>query len=150
MGVYKKLFLYVFLMTAWVCLQPVWCRGANSVATVSRSVKIFSENEAALNEAVLKSDKDSLNTLITDDFEERNGSAPGRAIPRADWIAGIAKAEIGEISQMAVHDYGQIAVVSFMLSPAAKPSASRHLVVDVWRKSEEAWVLATRFISAAK
>ena len=50
------------------------------------------------------------------------------------------------IGQMAVHDYGNIQIVSFVMKRAAGAGRKRGIaVVDVWMRSGENSVLKTRY-----
>ena len=83
----------------------------------------------------------------------RTGSMPGTPIPRADWIRqSTGKRGDAPIDQMAVHDFGSVAVVSFRQADAATPAAGARrdlFVVDCWKRVGDGWKLATRYLSDA-
>jgi hypothetical protein len=116
------------------------------VPTVSRLVKLFGEREARLAERVAARDATGAGNMLTDDFELRASNLPGRPIPRADWLAqSMQSTGVGSrITQMAVHDLGDTAVVSFLQGPDTTASL---FVVDVWRRAGDDWKLKARYAS---
>jgi hypothetical protein len=110
------------------------------VMTVTRSVKTFSELENQLDDARHGHDGAALNKLLAANFEQRSGAAPSAPIPRAEWLA--LPPATAQISQMAVHEYGDVAVVSFA-------DAEQHaFIVDVWTKTGGSYALSVRYTSA--
>ena len=131
--------------------QPVQPPGR--IPTVTRLVKIFYELETGLAANLAAHDAKAIDRTLDPDFELRTGAMPGTPVPRADWIrqAQSNRSE-GSIDQMAVHDFGSVAIVSFRQVPAAAPSASatqRLFVVDCWKREGDGWKLATRYLSIA-
>jgi ketosteroid isomerase-like protein len=125
--------------------------GQARVPTVTRLVKIFSELEGDLATRLENGDAATVAALLTEDFEMRAGPAPGSPTPRADWIReSMAKpVRSARFEQMAVHDLGEFAVVSFVQLPGesgARDPAARFFVVDVWKRAGDAWRLAIRYI----
>jgi hypothetical protein len=112
------------------------------VMTLTRTVKIFSELENQLDDARRSHDETTLGKLLAANFEQRSGAAPAQPTPRADWLAQ-APAAHREMSQMAVHEYGNVAVVSFV------DAAQHAFVVDVWNKADDHYALAVRYVSTA-
>jgi hypothetical protein len=114
------------------------------VPTVSRLVMQFTEREMQLSERLAARDAAGAGNLLTDDFELRASNQPGRPIPRADWLAQSMRptGPGSRISQMAVHDLGETAVVSFMQGAETLPGL---FVVDVWRRGGSDWKLAVRY-----
>ena len=117
------------------------------VPTVSRLVLQFTEREEALAARLRTRDAESAGRLLTDDFELRASPQPGRPVPRAEWLRQslVSPLPQGAPTQMAVHDFGDSAVVSF-LQPGDGASASL-FVVDVWRRETETWKLAVRYLA---
>lgn len=119
------------------------------IPTVTRLVHIFLELEGELNEAVEKRDIQAISKLLTDDFEMRVGNMPGSPVPRAAWIRQSFKAPEASslLEHMAVHDFGEIAIVSYSWSiTAAKSETTREIfVVDTWRQDAGRWRLAVRY-----
>lgn len=124
-----------------------------NVPTVTRLVKVFSELERGLVEKIHAKDASALDALLDPAFEMRIGSAPGAPVPRAAWIRDARKsAAAPRIEQMAVHDFGEVAVVSFREVFAASGSKGRghdRFVVDCWRRDGDAWKLVVRYLSDA-
>jgi hypothetical protein len=115
------------------------------VPTVTRLVKLFLDKEALLGAAVHSADAIALGALLTDDFELRTGARAASPIPRADWMRELLRTRDpgGDISRMAVHDFGAIAIASFTQDAAGGPV----FVVDVWRGQGGDWKLAVRYAS---
>jgi len=118
--------------------------GPHRVPTVTRLVMIFTNLEYELMTAVRKGDSTAINKMVVDDFELRSGAMPGVPTPRAEWLQHSQGHTAGSIEQMAVHDYGTAAVVSFLWKSAPKHEIS---VVDVWKKSGNSWKLSVRYAS---
>ncbi len=123
------------------------------IPSVTRLVRVFSQLESRLSEAVRKRDKQTVSDFLTRDFEMRVGTIPGNPIPRADWLRQ-SFAEPGlqsSIEQMAVHDYNKVAVVSFMwtVTSDTQPTKKRQIfIVDTWRQESSDWKLAVRYAAA--
>ncbi len=120
--------------------------------TVTRLVQIFSALELDLDEQVQKGNAEAAGKLLEADFEMRVGAMPGNPIPRAQWLNQFTKraASSFTIQQMAVHDYDAIAVVSFLLKQDKALNSSGDIyIVDIWKKSNNAWLLAVRYASPA-
>ena len=117
------------------------------VPTVTRLVKLFLEKEASLGAAVRNGDATALGELLSDGFELRTGARAASPIPRADWMRELLRTRDpgGEISRMAVHDFGTIAIASFTQDAAG----GLVFVVDVWRAQGTDWRLAVRYASPA-
>jgi len=114
------------------------------VPTVSRLVMQFTEREMQLDQRIRSRDSAGAGNLLTDDFELRASNLPGRPVPRADWLAQSLQSPGPEsrITQMAVHDLGETAVVSFM---QGSDTGGSLFVVDVWRRAGSDWKLAVRY-----
>ena len=113
------------------------------IMTVTRQVAEFSQREGALADAMRKADRAATDRLLAPDFELRDSSTASQPMPRAQWIA--AKHIDDASEQMAVHDYGTVATVSYLVR-ASRPSRAM-FVVDVWQKQGEDWKLAVRYQS---
>jgi hypothetical protein len=112
--------------------------------TMTRLVKVFLDLETQLAQAEQAGDIVALERLTTEDFELRVARRPGTPVARAEWLAALARQRAGEASleQMAVHDHGSIADVSFLVRPAA---GAPRLVVDSWTRVGDGWRLAVRY-----
>jgi len=118
------------------------------IPAVTRLVQIYSDYERRLADAINRRDTGEIDRLVAKDFELRSAGNIGVPTPRADWIAQSLKEPAGSVSigQMAVHDHGDIRVVSFVMKRAT--AARRELgiaVVDVWMQSGENSILKTRY-----
>ncbi len=114
----------------------------SNVPVITRLVQSFLAQEESLIEALRARDRARLDNLLAADFEQRDGTQPGTPVPRAEWLdASLQEATQYEVqvSQMAVHDLGADAVVSFVWQNSA--------IVDVWRRRGENWELAIRYAS---
>ena len=131
------------LLTACCTLAgPSFAQGR--VMTVTRQVAQFSQAEHALADALRNADVAATDHLLAADFELRDGASPNQPTPRAQWIA--AAHPDAAVEQMAVHDYGDVVVVSFV-NRTDKPASARY-VVDVWRRQGSDWQLAVRYQTA--
>ena len=123
------------------------------IPTVTRLVKIFYELETGLASNLAAHDARAIDQTLEADFEMRAGSLPGTPVPRADWIGQeMANRTETSIDQMAVHDFGSVAIVSFRQVPAPTPAsgaAQGLFIVDCWKRDGDGWKLATRYLSNA-
>jgi hypothetical protein len=115
--------------------------------TVTRLVGLFTDLESKLDVALATGDKDTIGRFVAEDFEMRAGNQPGEPIPRAQWLTAMrSEAKPGaRVDQMAVHDYGGTAVVSFVLSQGKGRGLVNVFVVDVWVSRQGNWMLTTRY-----
>ena len=131
--------------------QPAPASGR--IPTVTRLVKLFTGLEMDLVAKTHAKDLSALDALLDPSFELRAGNAPGTPVPRDAWIRDVRAAPRSppRIDQMAVHDFGDVAIVSFRETAAAgaTPGGSARLVVDCWKRDGAAWKLAVRYVSDA-
>ena len=133
----------ILLIVALICSASFACaQTPGRIMTVTRSVARFSELENRLDDALRAHDDAALARLVAANFEARAATAPGKPMPRVDWLARPAPPK-AEISQMAVHDYADVSVVSFL------DSAQRAIVVDVWTRVADDYALSVRYTGAA-
>jgi hypothetical protein len=122
------------------------------IPTVTRLVKIFFELEDDLVTRAHASDPMALDAMLDPAFELREGASPGTPVPRDEWIraARAAPRAAPRIDQMAVHDFGTIAVVSFRETPTSGAARTKpRFVVDCWKRAGDEWKLAVRYVSDA-
>lgn len=112
---------------------------AGRVMTVTRSVVVFSNLENKLDAALRGNDEGAISKLLAADFEQRDGNAPDQPLPRAEWLK--VSHVTPSISRMAVHEYGNVAVVSFA------DAAQHAFIVDVWNKTADGYALSVRYSS---
>jgi hypothetical protein len=118
------------------------------VPIATRLVQLYSEYEQRLADAIHRKDSGEIDRLIASDFELRSANNIGVPTPRAEWIAQSLKERSAPIliSQMAVHDYGNIRIVSFVMKRTAGTRRDRGIaVVDVWVQSGENSILKVRY-----
>jgi hypothetical protein len=130
--------LLLFLLA---CATPGFAQAPGRIMTVTRTVTQFSALENQLDDALRAHDDAALAKLLAANFELRNAAAPGKPTPRAEWLAGPLPPK-PQISQMAVHEYGTICVVSFL------DTAQHAFIVDVWSKATDSYALSVRYTSA--
>jgi hypothetical protein len=131
---------------AWAADPPRVER--SRVMTMTRGVKIFHDLEYDLVDALRAGQTDKLNQLLSEDFEQRAGSAPSNPMPREEWLTGSSARLPGTllISDMAVHERGELSLVSFK-QVLAGPNLTQ-FVVDVWRrKADGSHELQIRYLS---
>jgi len=120
------------------------------VMTMTRGVKTFTDAEAELVTAMKARDGAAIDRIVGIEFEQRSAAAPAAPVWRGDWIdqAPAEFARSAGLRDMAVHEFGDVAVVSFTWL-RERPQAPA-FVVDVWhRKGEgEPYQLASRYLSA--
>jgi hypothetical protein len=118
------------------------------IPMATRLVHIYSDYERRLADAINRRDAGEIDRLVASDFELRAAGNIGDSTPRAEWIAQSLKEPAGPVSigQMAVHEYGDIRIVSFVMKRAVAARRERGIaVVDVWMQSGESSVLKTRY-----
>jgi hypothetical protein len=151
-------FVFVcFLLSALLTTANSAPTAENTTKTpqLTRSVKIFSELEIELIDALKNNNQVKLKSLLADDFEMNQASKPDAPTPAADWLRNsLAEASTytANIKQMSVHDLNQTAIVNFLWLPASdngQVPASKFFIVDVWRQDGKNWQLAIRYISPA-
>ena len=125
------------------------------VPTVTRLVKLFSELEASLATTLQRGDGVAAGRMLDPDFELRAGRSPGSPTPREEFLRlSLGKRDAYRTEQMAVHDYVDVAVVSFLQAATApkKPGdrSGDVFTVDVWKRSSgDSWLLAVRYAGPA-
>lgn len=124
------------------------------IPTVTLLVKLFLDLEGKLIQAVDKRDTHTISNLLSDNFEMRVDAIPGNPVPRDAWLhQSFSEPESSStIEQMAVHDLGKIAVVSYLWKlQAAKSETERNIfIVDVWKHEGEDWKLAIRYAAPSQ
>ena len=125
---------------------------AGRIPTVTRLVKIFSELENDLVAGAHADDPRRLDAMLDPAFEMRVGANPGVPLPRDEWIRAARAAPRGapRMDQMAVHDFGTIAIVSFRETPTTAQRGKPQFVVDCWKRTGDEWKLAVRYRSEVR
>ena len=136
-------------MSVLVASTAVSADGVGRIPTVTRLVKLFLDLEDNLIQAVGKRDTQAVSNLLSGDFEMRVDAMPGNPVPRAAWIqqSFSEPKSSSTIEQMAVHDLGKIAVVSYLwkIKAAKSDIESNIFIVDVWKHEAGNWKLAIRY-----
>jgi hypothetical protein len=121
--------------------------GPARTPTVTRLVQAFGELESRLDAATRTHDAATLDRLLAADFELRGAARPGVPMPRAQFMeqAGAKPDSAARIEQMAVHDLGPTAIVSFILRHSG--DATAEFIVDVWGTTGTERKLQIRYAS---
>ncbi len=125
------------------------------VPTVTRTVQTFSNLEISLIDAIDRHDSDGAAKLLNDRFEMRTSGQPSYPVPRDLWLKHLGDAfkSTSAIEQLAVHEYGDVMVVSFlwrMKNDIPNPTSSQIFVVDTWKSVEGSWKLDTRYAAESE
>jgi ketosteroid isomerase-like protein len=118
--------------------------------TPTRNVLTFTGLENELLDAVQKKDSAALNKIVGDMFELRTAAAPGVPTAREESLKQWQQLAPFQSSvvQMAVHEYGDLVVVSFLWKIDASKDATlpqEVFVVDTWKRTDGNWQLAVRY-----
>jgi hypothetical protein len=116
----------------------------------TRNVLTFTQLENEWLEAVQKHDTATLDKLVGNTFELRSSATPGVPTAREESLKESFslppfKSSIG---QMAVHEYGDLMVVSFMWkidAPKEAGLAQKVFVVDTWKRNGDSWQVLVRY-----
>jgi hypothetical protein len=122
--------------------------------TPTRNVVTFTELEKNWIEAVQKHDTQALDKIVAPNYELRSAAAPGVPSARADSLKQSIElpAFQSSIGQMAVHEYPDLMVVSFMWKIAAPQGtgiAQNVFVVDTWKRAGDSWQVVVRYAAPA-
>jgi hypothetical protein len=134
--------------------EPVARNPQRTIPTKTLTVKIFSMLENDLLDAVQSKNMAAINMALSENFEMRTAAAPGRPIPREEFMRqALKEAPFGStIRQMAAHELGDVIVVSFLWTldvPKNSALAPQIFVVDTWKKVDANWRLVIRHASPA-
>jgi len=121
-------------------------------STPTRGMVVLGNLEQDLATALAAGRAADADKLLAADFEQRDASAPAQPLPRAEWLASRRTGEaLPTLSQMTVHDFGSVAVVSYISSVVSPPPATSHdvFLIDVWRNEGGHWQLQVRYQAPA-
>ena len=140
------------VVTSFSCVALAYQAQAQTVRAqipvVTRLVQVYAGYEQRLADAINRRDTAEIDRLVTKDFELWPANNIGVPTPRADWIAQSLKEPPASVSigQMAVHDYGNIRIVSFAMKRTAAAGSEHDIaVIDVWMQSGDSSVLKVRY-----
>jgi hypothetical protein len=142
--------LAAFLVgAAFAGAQPAAAQhpGSGPVRVVSqtRGIAVFSGLEAELAGALSRRDRKATDRLLSQDFEYREAASEGETA-RGDWIASPGSRAGGELTGLSVHEFPDLAVVSFTRVGAPRAGlAPRAYIVDVWQRASSGWQLLARY-----
>lgn len=131
---------------------PAQAQASGRGGHVTRTVAAFAELEQSLLQAVRERQATTVERLIDDDFAMTVAQDPQTPVARDEWLEAVRKPGAGDWSaeQLAVREFGALAVASFVLRPQpARAGASPLFVVDTWRLDGNQWRLALRQIAPA-
>ena len=123
-------------------------RGAPGQATLTRSASKYQALENSLIQALADKSHSALNRMLAADFEvwsaERSGPTSRQDWEKAAFATGIQPSRIRDLT---VREFGDVAVVSFLLAgdPASRGTSPIVFFVDVWTQSTN--VLNVRYLS---
>ena len=125
--------------------------GRGGAVTPTRNVLAFTKLENAWIEALQRRDAEALGRLLADDFEIRSAAAPGVPTARAEAMRESLRAPVSRssIEQMAVHEYGDVMLVSFLWTVEDGTAPQSYFVVDTWKRSGSEWKAAVRYAAPA-
>jgi Domain of unknown function (DUF4440) len=151
-------FSHPFAISLLLCFvaaaqEPVKPKLTPTIVTATKQVTLFAGLEKQFLQAVQKKDKAAIQAFLSDDFE----IAMPDADPLAgdDWLDAVIANDFSlksfVVRQISVADLGGSAVVKFdRLQEATfkgKNESGEFFVVDLWKKSGDAWKLANRYVS---
>jgi hypothetical protein len=123
---------------------------AGRTETPTRGVVKYKAMERALLQAEQEKRQDAARQMVADDFEVWSAEK-NEPTPRELWEQGWTSSEISwfQIRNIAVRDFGTVAVVSFLLDrrgqSGGRPVTPTVYVVDVWQ--QQTGKLAVRYVS---
>lgn len=125
--------------------------GRGAVVTPTRNVLIFTKLENEWFDAIQRHDAQAIRRYVTDDFEIRSTPAPSVPTALADALDQWARqpAMRASIGQMAVHEYGDVMLVSFLWTLAEGDASRAYFVVDAWKRAGTEWKAAVRYAAPA-
>jgi hypothetical protein len=145
----------LLLAVAGTSAQAQTAAAAAATQHATRAGMAFSELEESLLRAQRDRRSDALGQLLSDNFLMMVAMEGGATVPREDWLDAAVKPGAGAwvVSQLASQDYGNVAVVSFVLRPSPPRAGAAPLaVVDTWTRAAptgDGWRLAVRNVAHA-
>ncbi len=124
--------------------------GKGRILTPTRSVTKYTALEKNLFQALQENNRAGVENILTEDFEAWSAEK-NPPTPRAEWVETFAgNLKSFRIHNMAVREFGDVAVVSFLLERTGmangKAMSPVLFVVDVWQQKGDK--LAVRYASS--
>jgi hypothetical protein len=112
----------------------------------TRSVSHYLDLERALADALQERRRDTVAQMLAPDFEVRSAQALDAVAGIEGLAANVLPASAApRLRDLAVREFGDLAIVSFLLDRAARGPHATLYVVDVWQ--QQAGKLAARYVS---
>jgi ketosteroid isomerase-like protein len=136
--------------------EPVKPSGNPRVMTATRQVTVFGALEQQLLFAVQKKDKAALASMLAENFVVQMPDAD--TLAAEDWMdsvmdKGFILKSFG-ITNVSATDFGDVVIVKFNRAQQAtfngNNESGEFFVVDAWKKSEDTWKLANRYVVKLK
>jgi Domain of unknown function (DUF4440) len=133
--------------------EPVQPKPTPTIITATKQVTLFTGLERQMLQGIEKKDKAGLEALLTDEFEIEIPNADPLA--GQDWVDSVMARDFSlksfDLRQMSVADLGNYAVVKFdriqQATYKGQNKSGEFFVVDLWKKSGDAWKLANRYVA---
>jgi hypothetical protein len=145
----KSILIFAGLLAA-AASTTASAQSGRAVPSPTRNVTIFTVLEKDLLDAVQRRDDAALDRIVAANFELRSAPVPGVPTARAESLRQWQQlpAFQSSIGQMAVHEYGDLMLVSFLwkITPVSGVSLPQGVfVVDTWKRAGADWQLAVRY-----
>jgi hypothetical protein len=133
--------------------EPVKPSLSPRIITATRQVAIFTDLEKQLLRVIQSKDQAGLSKMVAEDcFIEMPDADP---LPCDEWMTSVLSKDYVlktfVVRQLSATDGPDSAVVKFdrvqESSYKGKPDGGEFFVVDVWKKTGDAWKLASRYVS---
>ena len=133
--------------------EPVKPSLTPRIITATKQVAMFTAMESQLLQAIQKKDKGVAQAMLSDDLVIEMPDAD--PLPGDDWLESVMAKDYTlksfVVRQMSAIDLGDAVVFKFDRIQEAtfkgKPDGGEFFVVDVWKKTGDAWKLANRYVS---
>ncbi len=157
------------MKATWI---PMWtallvsCSNGNADRGETRGVEVDHSQQQSTDEQQIRSlqnqwmqawvdqDRDTVEKILAPEYQLIVSSMPDRPITREQWIGMLPRytAEGFKYDKMAVRIFGDMAVVSSLLTPtSAKVDGDDRsftfFITDVWKKSDDRWQVVGRYSS---
>jgi len=151
---FARLFAVLIATSVFSAAQePVKPALSPRIITATKQVAMFTGLENQLLHAVQKKDKAAAQAMLSDDLIIEMPDAD--ALPGDDWLDSVLAKDYTlksfMVRQVSAIDLGNAVVVKFdRLQEASLKSQADNgefFVVDVWKKTGDAWKLASRYVS---